>query len=70
MSVMELTNTTSHVVVPAGAGRAVLARRGDHVRVIDVEGGQDSGDYKARQGLARTVRLVTTVQEVPEPTDV
>jgi len=37
---MELTNTTSHVVVPASAGRAVLVRRGDHVRVIDVEGGQ------------------------------
>ena len=37
---MELTNTTSHVVVPAGSGRAVLARQGDRVRVIDVEGGQ------------------------------
>jgi uncharacterized protein YcgI (DUF1989 family) len=37
---MELTNMTSHVVVPAGTGRAVLVRRGDHVRVIDVEGGQ------------------------------
>jgi uncharacterized protein len=37
---MELTNTTSHTVVPAGGGRALWVRRGEHVRVIDVEGGQ------------------------------
>lgn len=37
---MELTSTTSRVVVPAGAGRAVWVRRGERVRVIDVEGGQ------------------------------
>lgn len=37
---MELTNTTSRVVVPAGGGRAVWVRRGEHVRVIDLEGGQ------------------------------
>jgi uncharacterized protein YcgI (DUF1989 family) len=40
MSVMELTNATPRVVVPAGAGRAICARRGEQVRVIDVEGGQ------------------------------
>ncbi|WP_231514541.1 DUF1989 domain-containing protein [Mycobacterium sp. URHB0044] len=33
-------STTSRVVVPAGAGRAVWVRRGERVRVIDVEGGQ------------------------------
>jgi uncharacterized protein len=37
---MELTNTTTHMVVPAGAGRAVWVRRGEHLRVIDVAGGQ------------------------------
>jgi uncharacterized protein len=37
---MELTNTTPHTVVPAGAGRAVSLRRGEHLRVIDVDGGQ------------------------------
>ena len=30
----------SRVVVPAGAGRAVLVREGERVRVVDVEGGQ------------------------------
>jgi uncharacterized protein len=37
---MELTNTAAHVVVPAGAGRAVWLRSGEHLRVVDVEGGQ------------------------------
>lgn len=37
---MVLKNATSHVVVPAGAGRAVRLRRGEQVRLIDVEGGQ------------------------------
>ena len=37
---MVLKSATSRVVVPAGAGRAVWVRRGEHVRVIDVEGGQ------------------------------
>jgi uncharacterized protein len=37
---MESTNTSAHVVVPAGAGRAVWVRRGEHLRVVDVEGGQ------------------------------
>ena len=32
--------SATRVVVPAGAGRAVRVRRGEHVRVIDVEGGQ------------------------------
>jgi uncharacterized protein len=38
---METTNSiTSRTVVPAGAGRAVGLRAGQHVRVVDVEGGQ------------------------------
>jgi uncharacterized protein YcgI (DUF1989 family) len=37
---MELTNTTTRTVVPAGGGRAVWVRRGEHLRVIDIEGGQ------------------------------
>ena len=32
--------SAARVVVPAGAGRAVRVRRGEYVRVIDVEGGQ------------------------------
>src|ERR1700709_1918210 len=40
MWVMESTNMMSRVVVPAGAGRAVLVREGERVRVVDVEGGQ------------------------------
>jgi len=32
--------SATRVVVPAGAGRAVRVRRGEQVRVIDVEGGQ------------------------------
>jgi uncharacterized protein YcgI (DUF1989 family) len=30
----------SRIVVPAGAGRAVLVREGERVRVVDVDGGQ------------------------------
>lgn len=37
---MVLKSATSRVVVPAASGRAVRVRRGDRVRVIDVEGGQ------------------------------
>ena len=38
---METTNSiTGRTVVPAGAGRAVAVRAGQHVRVIDTEGGQ------------------------------
>jgi uncharacterized protein YcgI (DUF1989 family) len=37
---MESKSASSRVVVPAGAGRAVRVRHGEHVRVIDVEGGQ------------------------------
>ena len=40
MCAMELTNTTTRTVVPAGGGRAVWVRRGDHLKVIDIEGGQ------------------------------
>jgi uncharacterized protein YcgI (DUF1989 family) len=40
MCAMELMNTTDHVEVPAGAGRAVLVRRGEQMRIVDVEGGQ------------------------------
>ena len=38
---MERTNNiTGRTVVPAGAGRAVALRTGQHVRVVDIEGGQ------------------------------
>ncbi|MGV9796853.1 DUF1989 domain-containing protein [Mycobacterium sp. NPDC003449] len=37
---MELTNTTGRTEVPAGTGRAETLRRGDRIRIIDVEGGQ------------------------------
>jgi uncharacterized protein YcgI (DUF1989 family) len=43
MRFMEATNSisrTSSTLVPAGAGRAVAVRAGQHVRVVDVEGGQ------------------------------
>lgn len=35
-----VSKSATRVVVPAGAGRAVRVRRGEQVRVIDVEGGQ------------------------------
>jgi uncharacterized protein YcgI (DUF1989 family) len=38
---MEAMNSiTRRIVVPAGEGRAVTLRAGQHVRVVDVEGGQ------------------------------
>jgi uncharacterized protein len=37
---MEMTDETIRAVVPAGAGRAVSLRRGQHVRVVDLRGGQ------------------------------
>lgn len=37
---MELTNKTTYLEVPAGAGRAVRVRRADRVRVVDIDGGQ------------------------------
>jgi uncharacterized protein len=53
MNVMELTNATSRIVVPAGAGRAVWVRRGEQVRVIDVEGGQVGDVFAFAAGDAR-----------------
>jgi uncharacterized protein len=71
---MDSTNMTSHVVVPAGAGRAVRVRRGERVRVIDVEGGQvgdvfafvaqDPGEYlSASHTRTSTSRLFPLVGE-------
>ena len=41
MQCMERTDDiTGRTVVPPGAGRAVALRAGQHVRVVDVEGGQ------------------------------
>jgi uncharacterized protein YcgI (DUF1989 family) len=37
---VKATNIISRTVVPASAGRAVAVRAGQHVRVVDVEGGQ------------------------------
>ncbi|KAA0097990.1 urea carboxylase-associated family protein [Mycolicibacterium sp. P1-18] len=37
---MELTNDTTTLDIPAGTGRAIRLRRGDRVRVVDVDGGQ------------------------------
>jgi uncharacterized protein YcgI (DUF1989 family) len=37
---MKATNIVGRNVVPAGEGRAVAVRAGQHVRVVDVEGGQ------------------------------
>lgn len=74
MGVMELINAMSRLAVPAGAGRAVRVRRGEHVRVIDVEGGQvgdvfafsaaDSGEYlSASHTRTSTGRLFPRVGE-------
>lgn len=41
MRCMQTTNSNANrTVVPAGAGRAVALRAGQHVRVVDLEGGQ------------------------------
>jgi len=53
---MELTNTVSWVEVPAQSGRAVRLASGDHVRLIDVEGGQ-VGDVFAFSAAERTEHL-------------
>jgi uncharacterized protein len=37
---MELTNDTTTLDIPAGTGRAVRLRRGERLRLIDVDGGQ------------------------------
>ena len=40
MGVVEFRDRPSHVMVPTGAGRAVWVRHGEHLRIVDVEGGQ------------------------------
>ena len=40
MGVVEFRNRPTHMVVPAGAGLAVWVRHGEHLRIVDVEGGQ------------------------------
>jgi uncharacterized protein len=74
MCAMELTNTTTRTLVPAGGGRAVWVRRGELVRVIDVEGGQvgdvfafaaeDPGEYlSASHTRTSTGRLFPRIGE-------
>jgi uncharacterized protein YcgI (DUF1989 family) len=71
---MELTNTTTRTMVPPGAGRAVWLRRDEHLRVIDVEGGQvgdvfvfaagDAGEYlSASHTRTSTGRLFPSIGE-------
>ncbi len=40
MGVVEFIDRPTHVMVPARAGRAVWVRHGEHLRIVDVEGGQ------------------------------
>src|SRR5258707_15806649 len=51
MGVVEFRNRNrpTHMVVPAGAGLAVWVRHGEHLRIVDVEGGQ-VGDLFAFAG--------------------
>src|SRR3981189_3660672 len=40
MGVVDFRNRPTPMVVPAGAGLAVWVRHGEHLRIVDVEGGQ------------------------------
>jgi uncharacterized protein YcgI (DUF1989 family) len=74
MGVVEFRNRPTHIVVPAGAGRAVWVRRGEHLRIVDVEGGQvgdlfafaaaDPGEYlSASHTRTSTSRLFPRIGE-------
>src|ERR1700681_70394 len=74
MGVVEFRNRPTHMVVPAGAGRAVWVRRGEHLRILDVEGGQvgdlfafagaDPGEYlSASHTRTSTSRLFPRIGE-------
>lgn len=71
---MELSGTSSRLRVPAGKGRATRVRRGELVRVIDVDGGQvgdvfafttdDLGEYlSASHTRTSTARLFPPIGE-------
>src|ERR1700682_4266934 len=74
MGVVEFSNRPTHMVVPAGAGRAVWVRHGEHLRIVDVEGGQvgdlfafaaaDPGEYlSASHTRTSTSRLFPRIGE-------
>ena len=74
MGVVELRDRPTHVVVPAGAGLAVWVRHGEHLRIVDVEGGQvgdlfafagaDPGEYlSASHTRTATSRLFPRIGE-------
>jgi uncharacterized protein YcgI (DUF1989 family) len=56
MGVVEFRRRPTNMVVPAGAGLAVWVRHGEHVRIVDVEGGQ-VGDLFAFAGADPTEYL-------------
>ncbi|MCW2653723.1 MAG: hypothetical protein JWR32_4699 [Mycobacterium sp.] len=74
MGVVEFRDGPTHMVVPAGAGRAVWVRHGEHLRIVDVEGGQvgdlfafaaaDPGEYlSASHTRTSTSRLFPRIGE-------
>jgi uncharacterized protein len=74
MGVVEIRDRPTHVVVAAAAGLAVWVRRGEHVRIVDVEGGQvgdlfafssaDPGEYlSASHTRTSTGRLFPRIGE-------
>jgi uncharacterized protein len=74
MGVVEFRNRPTHMVVPAGAGLAVWVRHGEHLRIVDVEGGQvgdlfafagaDPGEYlSASHTRTSTSRLFPRIGE-------
>src|SRR5258708_24484930 len=74
MGVVAFRNRPAHMVVPAGAGLAVWVRHGEHLRILDIKGGQvgdlfafagaDPGEYlSASHTRTSTSRLFPRIGE-------
>jgi uncharacterized protein YcgI (DUF1989 family) len=74
MGVVEFRNRPTHMVVPAGTGLAVWVRHGEHLRIVDIKGGQvgylfafaaaDPGEYlSASHTRTSTSRLFPRIGE-------
>ena len=68
MGVVEFRNRPTNAVIPAGTALAVWVREGEHVRIVDIEGDEDSPVSRGRlcpKGAA-TFQFVTGSHRVHE----